>query len=119
MSTLTRIALTLAIIGAINWGLIGLFNFDLVATIFGGQDSLISRIIYSLVGFSGLICLPLLFMRTEEEPVVDEADTTDVERDRLLMRNNYNYQTEVAEEVDFAELEQIKRDAKKDEDEIK
>ena len=118
MSTLTRIALTLAIIGAINWGLIGLFNFDLVATIFGGQDSLLSRIIYSLVGFSGLICLPLLFMRTEEDVVVDEADT-DVERDRLLMRNNYNYQTEVAEEVDFAELEQIKRDAKKDEDEIK
>ncbi|MGE7667869.1 DUF378 domain-containing protein [Ureibacillus composti] len=117
MSTLTRIALTLAIIGAINWGLIGLFNFDLVATIFGGQDSLLSRIIYSLVGFSGLICLPLLFMRTEEDVVVDEADT-DVERDRLLMRNNYNYQTEVAEEVDFAELEQIKRDAKKDEDEI-
>ncbi len=61
MSLLQRIALTLVIIGAINWGLIGFFQFDLVAAIFGGQDSALSRIIYGLVGISGLINLALLF----------------------------------------------------------
>lgn len=61
METLRRIALALLIIGGINWGLIGLFQFDLVATIFGGQDSIISRIIYILVGLSSLLCLTLLF----------------------------------------------------------
>ena len=48
MRTLQRIALTLIIIGAINWGLIGFFNFDLVAALFGGQDAFLSRVIYSL-----------------------------------------------------------------------
>lgn len=47
-------ALTLIIIGAINWGLIGFFKFDLVATVFGGMDSLISRIIYAVIGIAGL-----------------------------------------------------------------
>ncbi|MCU9595632.1 DUF378 domain-containing protein [Caldibacillus thermolactis] len=61
MSGLQRIALALTIIGAINWGLIGLFGFDLVAAIFGGYDSMLSRIIYSLVGIAGLINLGLLF----------------------------------------------------------
>jgi uncharacterized protein len=61
MSTLQRIALILTVIGAINWGLIGLLQFDLVAAIFGGQDSGLSRIIYSLVGLAGLINLGLLF----------------------------------------------------------
>jgi uncharacterized protein len=61
MSGIQRIALLLTIIGAINWGLIGFFQFDLVASLFGGQDSIISRIIYSLVGISGLINLGLLF----------------------------------------------------------
>jgi len=66
MSTLQRIALLLTIIGAINWGLIGLFQFDLVAAIFGGQDSWLSRLIYSLVGLAGLINLALLFKPAEE-----------------------------------------------------
>ena len=52
-------ALTLIIIGAINWGLVGFFRFDLVATIFGGVDSVMSRIIYALVGLSGLWALSL------------------------------------------------------------
>lgn len=52
-------ALTLVIIGAINWGLIGFFKFDLVSTIFGGMDSLMSRIIYALVGLAGLYTLSL------------------------------------------------------------
>ncbi|WP_033828039.1 DUF378 domain-containing protein [Bacillus andreraoultii] len=66
MSGLQRIALLLTIIGAINWGLIGLFQFDLVAAIFGGQSSLLSRIIYSLVGIAGLINLGLLFKPSQE-----------------------------------------------------
>ncbi len=56
---LDGIALTLVIIGAINWGLIGFFKFDLVATLFGGMDSGVSRIIYALVGLSGLYALSL------------------------------------------------------------
>ncbi len=54
------VALILVIIGALNWGLIGLFNFDLVATLFGGQTSLLSRIIYSIVGLAGLYSITFL-----------------------------------------------------------
>lgn len=57
------LALILSVIGSINWGLIGLFKFDLVAWIFGGQDAAISRIIYAVVGLAGLWCLTLLFRR--------------------------------------------------------
>lgn len=56
-----KVMLALIIIGAINWGLIGFFRFDLVAAIFGGQLTLISRIIYALVGLCGLWGLSLLF----------------------------------------------------------
>lgn len=66
MSGLQRTALVFTIIGAINWGLIGFFQFDLVATIFGGQDSALSRIIYGIVGIAGLINLGLLFKPSEE-----------------------------------------------------
>jgi uncharacterized protein len=61
MSGIQRAALVLTIIGALNWGLIGLFQFDLVASLFGGQDAFLSRIIYGLVGLAGLINLGLLF----------------------------------------------------------
>ena len=60
-----RIALLLTIIGAINWGLIGIFQFDLVAYIFGGQSALLSRIIYTLVGAAGLWCISLMFRGRE------------------------------------------------------
>ena len=53
------IALTLVIIGAINWGLIGFFQFDLVATIFGGTGFWLTRVIYALVGIAGLYSLSL------------------------------------------------------------
>jgi len=66
MSAIQRIALVLTIIGAINWGLIGFFQFDLVAAIFGGQTSALSRIIYGIVGIAGLINLGLLFKPSEE-----------------------------------------------------
>ncbi len=52
-------ALTVIIIGAINWGLIGFFQFDLIAVLFGGMNSLISRIIYGLVGLCGLYALTI------------------------------------------------------------
>ncbi len=60
MKAIDTIALVLMIIGAINWGLIGLFKFDLVATLFGEMSAL-SRIIYTLVGVSGLWGIKLLF----------------------------------------------------------
>ncbi len=60
MDTLTLI---LAIIGAINWGLVGFAKFDLVAWIFGGQTAAFSRIIYALVGLAGLWCISLLFRK--------------------------------------------------------
>ena len=65
MNTFDKLALLLVIIVAVNWGCIGLFSLDLVALLFG-EMSLMSRIIYSLVGVSGLWCLTLLFRDTEE-----------------------------------------------------
>lgn len=58
---LDKISLVLTIIGAINWGLIGLFQFDLVAWIFGGQGAIISRIIYTVIALAGIWCISLLF----------------------------------------------------------
>lgn len=55
------IALILTVIGGINWGLIGIFQFDLVAWLFGGQDAVLSRIIYTLVGIAAVWCISLLF----------------------------------------------------------
>ena len=60
-----RIALILTIIGALNWGSIGLFQFDLVAWIFGGQDAILSRIIYTVVALACLWCITLLFRARE------------------------------------------------------
>ena len=56
-----NLALILTIIGAINWGSIGFFGFDIVGTIFGGQGSLIARIIFALVGIAGLWAITILF----------------------------------------------------------
>lgn len=60
MIGLNIVAMILVIIGAINWGLIGFFQFDLVAAIFGGQTAVLSRIIYALVGLAGLWCIMLV-----------------------------------------------------------
>ena len=79
MKIVDRIALILVIIGALNWGSIGLFQFDFVAALFGGQDSAFSRvifggqlsvwsrIIYTLVGIAGLWCITLLFREDDVE----------------------------------------------------
>ncbi len=61
MDTIKKIALVLVIIGAINWLLVGLFEFDLVATIFGSSTNIIAKIIYILIGVSGLISITALF----------------------------------------------------------
>lgn len=69
---LDRIALLLSIIGALNWGSIGLFQFDLVAFLFGGQDALLSRVIYSLVALGGIWCISLLFRERDETHYVSD-----------------------------------------------
>ena len=66
METLQKTALVFTIIGAINWGLIGLFDIDLVATIFG-DFSLLSRIIYIIVGLAGIINIGILFNHISSE----------------------------------------------------
>lgn len=60
-----RIALILTIIGALNWGSIGLFQFDIVGWICGGSSSLLSRIIFTVVGLAGIWCISLLFRARE------------------------------------------------------
>lgn len=60
-----RLALLLVIIGALNWLLVGLFQFDLVAALFGGQDALLSRLVYTLVGVAGIWSTSLLFRDRE------------------------------------------------------
>lgn len=62
---LDRIALILVIIGGINWGSIGLFQFDIVGWIFGGQGAVVSRIIYTLVAIAAVWCISLLFRENE------------------------------------------------------
>ncbi|MEG1743063.1 MAG: DUF378 domain-containing protein [Clostridia bacterium] len=61
---LDKLSLIFVIIGSINWGLIGLFKFDFVAWLFGGQANIVSRIIFTVVGLCGLWCISLLFKKT-------------------------------------------------------
>ena len=63
---MNKIALIISIIGCLNWGLVGLFSFDLVAWIAGGPTSLIARIIYVIVALAGIWCISLLFRHDEE-----------------------------------------------------
>ena len=66
-----RIALVLAVIGGLNWGLVGIFRFDLVAFLFGGQTAVLSRVIYTLVGLAAIWCISLLFR--DREPAGDRT----------------------------------------------
>ena len=63
------LALILSIIGSLNWGLVGIFQFDLVSWIFGGQDAVLSRIVYAIIALAGLWCITLLFRKNR--PCVD------------------------------------------------
>jgi uncharacterized membrane protein YuzA (DUF378 family) len=69
ISVMDTVALILTIVGALNWGAIGIFGIDLVGSIFGGQLATFSRIIFTLVGIAGLWCITLLFRDRE---VVEE-----------------------------------------------
>jgi len=70
-----RIALIITIIGALNWGSIGLFKFDIVAWIGGGsQESLVSRIIYTVVALAGIWCVTLLFRTRDKFREIGEGD---------------------------------------------
>ena len=71
---LDKIALTLLVIGGLNWGSVGLFQFDLVAWIFGGQTGIVSRIVYVLVGLSAIWCVSLL-IRDTRDTVMDDTVT--------------------------------------------
>lgn len=62
---LDRIALIILIIGGINWGSIGLFQFDIVSWLFGGQGAILSRIVYTLVALSAIWCISLMFRENE------------------------------------------------------
>ena len=62
-----KIMLTLAIIGALNWGCVGVFKFDVVAWLCGGQTSTLSRVIFTLVGLAGVWGVTMLFRNREEE----------------------------------------------------
>lgn len=68
---LDKTALVLVIIGALNWGSIGIFQFDIVAWLFGGQGAIISRIVYTLVALAGIWAISLLFRDSEESRVRD------------------------------------------------
>ena len=72
---LDKIALTLLVIGGLNWGSIGIFQFDIVAFIGGGQTGIFSRIIYIIVGLAAIWCVTLLF-RDAKDTILDESVTT-------------------------------------------
>lgn len=65
MTIINKIALALVIVGALNWGAVGLFSFDAVAWLFGGQGAILARIVYILVAIAGLWCISMLFMNDE------------------------------------------------------
>lgn len=72
MMIVNKIALVLAIIGALNWGLVGLFTFDLVAWVCGGATTVIARVVYTLVAIAGIFCISMLF-KTNDEITEPEA----------------------------------------------
>lgn len=65
MMIMDRIALILTVIGSLNWGLVGLFQFDAVAWLCGGSGSLLSRIIYTVIALTGIWCISLIFRPDE------------------------------------------------------
>lgn len=66
MMVMNKIALAIAIIGTLNWGLVGLFSFDFVAWLSGGAETILARIIYVVVALAGIWCISLLFQDADE-----------------------------------------------------
>jgi len=117
VSVVYRTALVLVIIGAINWGIIGFFRFDLVAYLFGGQTAVLSRWIYAFVGLAGLITLPILVMRFDEDEdlVPDPEHDLNHDHDTRIDRNP-SYGMEFGDEADFTALKttNVLKEQKKD-----
>ncbi|MBR4910841.1 MAG: DUF378 domain-containing protein [Clostridia bacterium] len=67
-----KICLVLAIIGCLNWGLVGLFSFDLVAWLFGGSGEILSRIVYTVIALAGIWCISLLFRPDNEHIAITD-----------------------------------------------
>ena len=67
-----KICLILAIIGTLNWGLVGIFRFDRVAWIFGGSGAILSRIVYTVIALAGIWCISLLFRNDSDKAVTAE-----------------------------------------------
>lgn len=101
MRIVYKICLALLIIGGLNWGLIGLFQYDLVADLFGGQDSSLARLIYSAVGIAALISIIYLFM-----PDARNERETDPRYNRYTTPN---MNTEFGEEVDFSKEKEFRK----------
>lgn len=76
MKAFDKVALALVIIGAINWLLVGLFQFDIVGGIFGSMAALVSRIVYVLIGLAGLWCIGLLVRRWERVDALEPRHIT-------------------------------------------
>ncbi|MFD1849299.1 DUF378 domain-containing protein [Oceanobacillus bengalensis] len=91
MRFLKSLTLTLIIVGALNWGLIALFQFDLVAALFGGQDAILSRLVYGLVGLSGLYYVTTILNPTP-------AEVIDINTRQRIQPSQLKYGTEFGEE---------------------
>ncbi len=74
VSIMDTFSLILIVIGALNWGLVGIFQFDLVAAIFGGMSGVVSRIIYTLVGLAGIWGITMLFRKHSRPAFMQEHD---------------------------------------------
>ncbi len=114
VSVVYRTALVLVIIGAINWGLIGFFRFDVIAYLFGGQTAVFSRWIYAFVGLAGLISIPILVMRFEENEDLDPDLNHHHHHTRI--DKNPRYGMEFGDEADFTALKttNVLKEEKKD-----
>ena len=92
------VSLLLAIIGAINWGLVGIFQFDLVAWIFGGQAAGFSRVIYTLVGLAGLWCISLLFRKNHDNSKEESHSSIHAKKEAGFSRLFFTYFTRTMQE---------------------
>ena len=79
-----RFSLLLVIVGAINWGLVGLFQFDLIAFLFGGQAAMISRVLYTIVGAAGLWSISMLFTPREAAHTAKNTVLPPLKRENLF-----------------------------------
>lgn len=116
MSGFMRAALAVVIIGALNWGLVGFFNFDIVASLFGGQQAFAAKVLYAIIGLSGLAALGLLFKPNERSAVVEEKKEESIPTFDGI--RNVNYNTEFGEELDFEQRKRQNRRKRLEDEEL-